>query len=260
MTWALKRQIFYVIVLILFLLFFGFIIFYPKLSKEPSCMDGKQNGSETGVDCGGSCLRACVAEVDDLSVIWARAFEVLPGRYNAVAYVANHNKNTAIRKINYRFRFGDSKNVYVGKRDGSTFIPPGGNFAIFEPGIDVGHSVPVYTTFEFTEAPNWLQVAQNKIDQLKILISNIELVGEKTAPKLSASVRNTSLFTLKNLGVVAILYEANGNAVSVSRTYIGELKPLEEKMINFTWPKPFEQPIVEKELIPIYDIFSADLP
>lgn len=259
MTWALKRQIFYVIVLILFLLFFGFIILYPKLSKEPTCMDGKQNGSETGVDCGGSCLRACVAVLDDLSVVWERSFEVMPGRYNAVAYITNHNKNAAIKKINYRFRFADANNVYIGKRDGVTFIPPGGNFAIFEPGIDVGYSVPVHTTFQFTEEPVWLQVAQDKIDQLKVLISNVELVGADTAPKLNASVRNTSLFTLKNLGIVAILYEANGNAVSTSRTFINELKPLEEKTINFTWPKPFEKPIVEKELIPIYDIFSAQL-
>ena len=101
----------------------------------------------------------------------------VPGRYNAVAYLVNHNKNAAIQKINYRFRFADANNVYIGKREGSTFIPPGGNFVVFEPGIDIGNSIPVYVTFEFTETPIWLQVSQEKIDQLKVFVSNIQLTG-----------------------------------------------------------------------------------
>ncbi|MFA6257372.1 MAG: hypothetical protein WC646_03680 [Candidatus Paceibacterota bacterium] len=259
MTWALKRQIFYVIILILFIAGSGFLILYPKFNKAPTCSDFRQNGDETGVDCGGSCLRACVAELDDLSVVWARSFKVIPGRYNAVAYVTNHNKKAAVRKINYRFRFGDANNVYIGKREGSTFIPPGGNFAIFEPGIDIGNSVPVYTTFEFTSPPEWLQVPQEKINQLKIAVSNLTLKDETTAPRLSATIKNNSLFTVKNLGVVAILYESSGNAVSTSRTYLNELAPLEIKDINFTWPEAFGSTIVEQEIIPIFDIFSAKL-
>ena len=259
MTWGLKRQIFYVIVLILFIAGFAFLILYPKFNKAPTCSDWKQNGEETGVDCGGSCVRACLAEQDDISVRWARAFQVIPGRYNAVAYITNHNKNVAVQKINYRFRFGDENNIYIGKRDGSTFIPPGGNFAIFEPAIGVGNSIPVYTTFEFTETPVWLQVPVEKINQLKVLGSDIELQGEDTAPRLSATVKNNSLFTIKNLGVVAILYEADGNTVSASRTYLEKLSPLEIKNITFTWPEPFDKPVVEKEILPIFDIFSAKL-
>ncbi len=257
MTWGLKRQIFYVIILILFIAAFAFLISYPALNKAPTCTDYKHNGDETGVDCGGSCARACTAELEELSVIWARSFRVVPGRYNAVAYITNHNKNAAVKKINYRFRFGDANNVYIGKRDGSTFVSPGGNFAVFESAIGIGNSVPVYTTFEFTEAPQWLQVPQEKINQLRVLVSNIELKDETTAPRLTASVRNNSLFTIKNLGVVAILYEAGGNAISTSRTYLEQLAPLQTRNIYFTWPEPFGSPVVEKELIPIFDVFAA---
>ena len=174
LTWALRRQIFFLLVLIGLLLIFGFIIIYPSLNKPPSCVDNKQNGTETGIDCGGSCPNACADQVDAVTVLWTRSFRVVPGRYNAVAYLVNHNKNAAVEKISYRFRFADANNVYIGKREGTTFIPPGGNFAIFEPAIGVGNSIPVYTTFEFTSSPQWLQVPQTKIDQLKILISNID--------------------------------------------------------------------------------------
>jgi hypothetical protein len=259
LTWSTKRQIFYIIILILFIAVFGFLIIYPKLNKAPTCTDNKQNGTETGIDCGGSCAKACLAQVDDISILWARAFKVIPGRYNAVAYMINHNKNTAIEKINYRFRFADANNIYIGKREGSTFVPPGGNFAVFEPGIDIGNSIPVYVTFEFTQKPTWLQVPQDKIDQLKILVSNIELVDEKTSPKLSATIKNNSLFTIPNVDVIAILYDEGGNAISTSRTYLSNFNPLQNSNINFTWPEPMPGVVVAKEIIPTYNIFSVQL-
>src|SRR3989344_4834706 len=255
MTWAFKRQAFYLVVLILFFGVFGFLIISPKLNKTPTCFDNKQNGTETGVDCGGSCAIACLAQTDPVSILWARAFRVIPGRYNAVAYFENHNKNTVINKINYRFRFADGNNVYIGKREGSTYIPASGSFAVFEPGIDIGNSIPVYTTFEFTDpVPKWTQVSQEKINQLKVLVSNINLVGEDTSPVLSATLKNTSLFTIPDVDVVAILYDANGNAVSTSRTYLNQLAPEEIKNINFTWPEPLPNKVVEKEIIPMYNI------
>ena len=60
-------------------------------------------------------------------------------------------------------------------------------------------------TFEFTEIPVWLQVSQEKIDQLKVLISNIQLTDETTSPRLSATIKNNSLFTIPNVEVIAIL-------------------------------------------------------
>ena len=259
MTWALKRQIFYVLVLILFFSIFGFLIIYPSISKAPTCNDLKQNGNETGIDSGGSCFNADATKVDAISVLWARSFKVIPGRYNAVAYLVNHNKNAAVEKINYKFRFSDTNNVYIGKREGSTSIPPGGNFAVFEPGIDIGNSIPVYVTFEFTETPKWLQVSQEKIDQLKIFVSNIQLVDETTSPKLSATIKNNSLFTIPNVDVITILYNEEGNAVSASSTYLDQLNPLQDANINFTWPEPLSGKVVVKEIIPMYNIFSVKL-
>lgn len=259
MTWALKRQIFYITILVLFISVFGFLIIYPNISKAPTCTDNKQNGDETGIDCGGSCPKACVYQVDQVSVLWARAFKVVPGRYNAVAYLTNHNQNEAIENITYRFRFADANNVYIGKREGSTFVPPGGNFAVFEPAIDVGSSTPVYVSFEFTEEPVWLQVSPEKINQLKVLVSNIQLTDPDTSPRLSATLKNNSLFTIPNVGAVAILYDKTGNAISTSRTYFDQLSPLQSVDANFTWPEPLPGEVVQKEIIPMFDVFSARL-
>ena len=259
MTWARERQIFYLGILIAVLLVFGFLIIYPYINRPPTCTDGVQNGTESGVDCGGACKLACFAETDPISILWSRAFKVVPGRYNAVAYLANHNPNKVVEKINYRFRFADANNVYIGKREGSTFVPPAGKFAVFESAIDVGNSIPVYTSFEFTSAPTWIQVDPEKVSQLNLTVGNIVLSGETTSPYLTANIKNNSLFLVPEVGVVAILYDALGNAVSVSRTFVDALNGQESKELNFTWPEPFTAPVVAKELIPLYNISSVKL-
>ena len=259
MTWALKRQLFYVAIVVLFFVFLGYLIIAPRLNKAPTCFDNKQNGNETGVDCGGSCAKACTYQVDEISVFWSRAFEVVPGRYNAVAYLENHNRNTAIYEIGYRFRFADKNNIYIGKREGKTFIPPSGKFAVFEPAIDLGNSIPIYTTFEFTQIPTWIQVSRDKVNQLKVLVSDIKLENEDTRPKLSATIKNTSLFNIPEINIVTILYDEFGNAVSASRTFVDVLTKEQTKDITFTWVSPFFQKIIAKEIIPMFNIFLAKL-
>ena len=259
MTWALKRQLFYVAVLVVFFLTLGFLIISPQINKIPSCTDGVQNGNEAGIDCGVSCPKACSFEVDQISVLWVRTFEVIPGRYNAVAYLENHNRNAAINKIKYKFRFADGNNIYIGKREGETFVPPSGKFAIFEPGIGVGNSIPIYANFEFTETPVWNTVPEDKLNQLKISTSDIKLENQDISPHLSATIKNDSLFTVPKVSVVAIMYDEKGNAVSASRTYLDVLTAGQSANIDFTWPKPIPENIVAKEIIPMYNIFSVKL-
>jgi hypothetical protein len=259
MTWAFKRQFIYLSILIVFFLGLGFLLAYPYINSRPTCSDGKQNGVETGVDCGGSCVRACNFEVDKLSVIWARSFRVADGRHNAVAYVENQNINTAIYKIKYRFRFADKDNLYIGMREGETFVPPSGKFAIFEPAIGVGNSIPVYTTFEFTEIPVWVNVPREELEKIKVVVSDIRLEDESTSPRLSATLRNNSLYNIPEVNVVALLYDVEGNAISASRTFIDMLRSEEITQLSFTWPEPFMKPVVVREIIPMYNFFLAKI-
>jgi len=259
MTWAFRRQLVYLAILLAFVLIFGFLIIYPRLNKAPTCTDNKQNGDEIGIDCGGTCPRACIFQVDEISTIWSRIFKVVDGRYNAVAYLENHNENTAINKIKYRFRFADKDNIYIGKREGETYVPPSGKFAVFEPAIDVGNSIPVYTTFEFTETPVWIQVSEEKINQLKIFVSDIRLENEDISPRLSAMVKNSSLFQIPEVNIVAFLYDEKGNVVSASRTYLDVLQGEENKEITFTWPEAFSEKVIAKEIIPMFNIFFVKL-
>ena len=259
MNWAFKRQIIYFLIFLVVVILLGFWIVMPYVNKAPSCFDNRQNGTETGIDCGGSCVKACIDQTDDVNVLWARTFKVVTGRYNAVAYLKNSNQNKAVYKVRYRFRFADKDNVYVGSREGVTFVPPTGNFVVFEPAIDVGNSIPIYTTFEFVEPLAWSQVPKQTVDQLKIYTTNLNLINEDSSPALSATVKNGSLFRIPGVSFMAILYDAMGNAISASKTYVDTLMPEETKTINYTWPEKFDSKVVSKEIIPMYNIFLIKL-
>jgi hypothetical protein len=259
MTWALKRQLTYVFFLIIFLGSFAYLLIRPSLNKAPTCVDGIQNGTEAGIDCGGGCATACLNQVDAVSIIWARSFEVITGRYNAVAYLENHNQDKVVQKINYRFRFADKDNVYIGKREGTAFIPAGQKFAVFEPGIDIGNSIPVYTTFDFISTPTWVTVPGDRLSQIKVLPSNIRLSNTDTTPIMAVTLTNTSLFTIPRVNVITILYDASNNAVASSSSYLDQMAAQESTDVNFTWPEPFKSVVVSKEIIPIFNIFDAKL-
>jgi len=156
MSWAKNRQINYLAGILLFaLIVVGFILW--RLNPAPSCTDNILNQNETGIDCGGTCPQACESELFKLSVLWARSFEVVPGTYDAVAYVENVNPSAGIKDIFYSFKFYDKENILITERNGHTFISPNEKFAVFENAIDVGQRIPKRTFFEFIQKPDWFQ-------------------------------------------------------------------------------------------------------
>src|SRR4051812_17934001 len=107
MTWAGKRQLVYLAIAIFVFGGLGFLIIYPNVHQAPTCSDQKQNGDESGIDCGGSCAIACSEQVAPLNVIWSRAFKIVDGRYNVVAYIENTNTGIGIKTLYYEFTLVD---------------------------------------------------------------------------------------------------------------------------------------------------------
>jgi hypothetical protein len=50
-------------------LVFGFLVYKSFFVEIPTCSDVKQNGSETGIDCGGSCTQVCRVQAVSVNVI-----------------------------------------------------------------------------------------------------------------------------------------------------------------------------------------------
>jgi hypothetical protein len=196
----------------------------------------------------------CSAGIQDLSVSWARSFKVSNGLYSAVGYVQNKNADAAIQKVSYTFKIYDDKGVLIQKREGSTFVYPGERFVLFEPRIHTGYRIPDHTFLEFQKDPVWKKV--NK-QAPKIIVKDRTLTDVNSSPRLSATLSNPQLTDIKNIQVVAIVYNTKGNAIGSSSTYIDRFPRTSDKTVNFIWPEPFSGKVSRIEIIPRDDVFDV---
>lgn len=249
-SWGTKRRNFIIFLfLFLFVLIIsaiGYFFFY----EEPTCFDGKQNGEEQGVDCGGNCSLICNSQATDPFVHWKRYFEVAPGTYNVIAYIENQNLDAGADNVQYSFKLFDRNNIFLEERLGTIDIKPKQVTPIIENNLDTGKIDAARVSFEFTEPIRW--VKQEPLEQL-VSIQKQELFEVGGYPRISASVLNNTLGTLDDLRFVAIVYDINSNVIATSNTIIPRLLKGETEDIIFTWPFRFETQPTRFEIIPIYD-------
>ena len=257
MSWSSKRQIIIVFILLILIGGAAFAHYRAKIFVPPTCTDGKMDGTEVGVDCGGSCTNFCSSQIKMPTVLWSRSFKVATSVYTAVASIQNQN-DAAISAIPYEFRLYDDQGIYVARVDGTALVPPSGNYAIVETGIQTGNAVIGSTTFEFgTASVPWVRIDPD-IEKLRLGTSNISLDTSGTIPKLSATLTNSSpTVTLRNIRVAAILYDVNGNAVTASKTFIPSVGAQQAAPVVFTWPQPITTPIVRYDILPVIDVFAT---
>lgn len=228
-----------------------FIFLYPIIFKEPTCTDRKMNGIETGVDCGGSCELMCKESVSKPTVLWSRAFYVLNKNYNLVAFIENPNKNSAVKEASYEFRIYDINNRLIGRRQGTTFIPPNKQFAIFESRFNPGEAEVKSVTFEFVEPLVWLK-KEPTLDILPIYVDNVTLGEDEKSPSLSAQIKNESIYDLASFEVFAILYDEEHNVINASKTIKDGLTSGNSTPVFFTWPEALTgEPVIKDVLISI---------
>ena len=258
-SWATKRQLSYFSIIFGAILIGLFILIYPSFNKEPTCFDGKQNGDESGIDCGGSCQKVCTPQALQLVTLWARTFKVADGKYNVMAYVENQNRESGIPIISYEFKIYDDSNIFIAQRTGTTFITSNDRTAIFEGGIETGNRIPARVVFSFTSAPTWIKVDRDQRNALAVSAEDKVLSNPFTQPKLEAQIVNKTFNKLRNVDVYALLYDGDNNVLEASKTLIDSLDKSSKKGVVFTWPKPLGEQPTRIDIFPQVNIFELNL-
>jgi hypothetical protein len=224
----------------------AFLLFY----NPPTCFDAKQNGGETGIDCGGSCQLLCTNQVTEPVVIWERQFRVVDGIYNLLAYIENPNPSAYVRDANYVFKVYNEDNVLIGEKKGTTSIAPKSVRPIIENNVNTFKQVPTRVTFEFVGD---LIYEQTEPKDSIVIIKDEFLENEDTSPRINAKIQNISLKNIENIDVVVLVYDVFDNVLGTSSTFVNNLNSEEVKDIVFTWPQIFTDEVARIELIPLYD-------
>jgi hypothetical protein len=247
-SWAFRRRFLYLSVIFLIIVIPLGTYTYVKLQKPPSCMDNLKNQNEHGVDCGGICQVACMYEVQAYPTIqWARAYYVSKGIYNLVAYLQNPNTSYISKPVPYIFNVYDQNNALIQSKEGVVAFPTTKLFPIFTPTINLGERTPGRVSFEFLEPITWLEYYGEK-PELEVMERS--LAHEDENPIIEAKIRNKTLHTYKNVEVVAIAYDTEGNGFAASRTFVDKIGDRQDVKVKFTWPEPFTSSSTKIEVIP----------
>lgn len=243
--WAFWRRLQYGVGAGAFVTLSAVLVYFIYFTTPPSCFDGLQNGDETGVDCGGSCVRICAAEVMQPAVVWADSFRVTEGQYNAVAYIENRNQEAATKELKYTLILRDDESI-IAERSGTTVLPPNSVYPVFEgPIYTEGGRVPTETEMKLEPVEVW-QPATVGRDQFRVLDYTITSVDSR--PRVTAKIENTALTDADEVEVVATIMGPTGEPLTSSRTYIDRFTARSTREVVFTWPNSIARTVRSCEI------------
>ncbi len=211
---------------------------YRALFPQPTCFDMKQNGSELGVDCGGTCTLYCASQVKPVRVVWAKAFPFAPDHYDVGAYIENPNIDAGIKSARYTVRIFDAEGQNIGERVGAIEISPRAPTFLFEGNFTLT-TPPAKAEVMFDNA--YLTNMVTAHQQASVLVTkNQRLKQITTSPRFEAVLVNTDpLNTVSSVSLGAIISDASRNPIAISHTIVDEIEKGEEQSIFFTWPNRF---------------------
>lgn len=238
MEWSKKRKILYVVAFVGVALLVLIPAIYLVIHRDPTCFDEVQNGSEVGVDCGGTCSLFCSFEMKPLRVAWVKPFLFVPGHYDIGAYIENPNQNAGIQSLQYTVRAFDEEGKMIAERIGALEIGPGSPVLLFE-GNFSSETLPVRAEVDFDTA---YQLAWRKAKraEAKLVTKNYIIQYTDVGPRFDAVVVNTNPVTPVGRTVVgAIIFDETKNPVAISRTIVDGIAMGSEQAVFFTWPEQF---------------------
>lgn len=238
LSWSQKRKLAIIggvlLALILFLVLPSLFI----LRNKPACTNGVKDAGEKGVDCGGACRFLCEGDALAPLINFARAVEVAPNVWGAVASLENRNADAGALRAPYALKLYDESNLLVAERHGEAYIPPKKVFAVFESGMKVGDRQPTRATFEFTGPIRFSRMTPEPV--LEITGKHIEQEG--TTARLIVVLHNPNLFLVGRIGLQALLYGDDGNVFAASATEVEGLSPGQSSNRSFTWSRALPDP------------------
>ena len=255
MDWATRKRLKYFVLLFLIIFAGVFFAVLPLFNVSSTCSDNKKNGTEVGVDCGGTCQYLCSSQVSIPQIMWTRALPSADGRVALVTYIKNQNKTAGVQHATYKFTLFDNLGKVVAIKEGETQISANGNIAIFAGPVDIGKRKVQNTTFEWT-SPLYFSTLSDRalLSNIEIVKTNLEIASTTTA--LSANLRNTTRLEYESVPVVAILYDKDGNALLASRTILDSLAKETSADIFFTWNTVTSSEVASIEVLPYFEQFA----
>jgi hypothetical protein len=254
MNWSSKRKFLYACAGVIFVSTLGVYFLRGVFIKEPTCSDGKMNGFEVSVDCGGTCALKCTQEVTPLVVSWSRAIRTGSTTYDVVAMIMNKNTDNASRMLQYKITLYSNTGIPLGSFTGSTMAYLDGDFPIIMQNVSATSGVVTKVVTELFDQPHYAIKGKSPVPVIRVANTRYE-PGQVT--RVYSTIVNTKQLTFENLPVKVVLFDAEDNAYAVGETLIPFLNKEESKDISFIWPHLLKVAPTKIRVYPLIDPFKV---
>ena len=248
-TWSSRRKFIYALILIVILAVAIVLPAWKLFYTPPSCFDAKQNGDETGVDCGGSCTKLCSnAFLPIPSPSWVRFKNIAPKTYNAAAYIVNPNPKAGALKIPYALTLIDSQGITLAESRGVFNLPPGRNTVVFAGPFSVKEQIPARAVIDIGALPNWY-IGSDPLPSLSVADKNY--IEASTSSSLNVSLKNSGALPVGPIDVYAILKDTDQNVIDFSKTIVDIVNANSTAIAPFTWPYSHSGKVISIEVVTV---------
>lgn len=237
----------------------AYLLYLPFKPPE-TCIDGKKNQNETGVDCGGVC-GACVIEpvLEDIRVTEsAWVFGGKGNEYDIVAKISNPNNDYGASSVSYTFRVFDASGISLAEKTGTSFILPKEEKYLVE------------TSLPLSGTPSRIEVTLGEVAWEKFAGYKERPaldVYNKTFERISSGVgfgqakglvANNSPFDFTNIGIVVVLRDGGSRVVALQKTDMQTLRSGEQRDFTLKWPDPFPGDVEKVEVQTDANVYRTD--
>ena len=242
-------------------LFLGIVyLLYLPFKPPETCVDGKKNQNETGVDCGGVC-GACIVEpvLEDIRVtesMWV--FGGKGNEYDIVGKISNPNNDYGASSVPYTFRVLDVSGAVLAEKAGTSFILPKEEKYLVE------------TSLPLSGAPSRVEVTIGKVVWEKFAGYKERPaldVYNKTFERISSGVGfgqakglvvNNSPFDFTDIGIVVVLRDGRSHVVALQKTDMQTLRSGEQRDFTLKWPDSFPGDVEKVEVQTDANVYRTD--
>ncbi len=238
------------IYVLLWAIFLGAL--YALFGPAPaSCFDNKKNGTETGVDCGGSC-KACL--VDKLKNVEIKEVKFLPsgqGRVDLVGLVYNPNPSIGVKDLQYKFSIYDGSGNVLRVIDENThgddiiftdsiYVWPQTIRPIIVPNVSVNAAVARVALDVKVAQGGWALTPVVAPPQLFVRPAPGFQIGKSSTAfaTYNGLVSNGSNVEFELVNVDVVARNKSGQIVAVNRHVVRSLVPGQDRIAEMAWFSP----------------------
>lgn len=229
-----KRIVIIIVYIILFTLlgWLSYLIF----RANPTCMDGKKNQNELGVDCGGVCGE-CVMEKKAKDLVVEETAYVLgaTNKYDVEARVTNPNISFGSSHFEYEFALKDASGNVIVARTGNGFILPKESKYLIETNLETTQA-PSSVTFTVKNY-EWSEFFGYEEPRLviyqKYFFQNFENSGKSEARGL---LINESAFDFNSIRINVVLKNQAKQVVGIGTYEMRTVNSNEQRDFKLIWP------------------------